>query len=267
MKFKTLLQIIALSAFASLLIFGCDSKDSVPQDGSGKAKFSTFEDSLSYALGLQLGGYARRDSLKLNFAYYEKGYKDAMDSSNIALPDSAIQIVMAKLQEQAQIRQMQNEEKAMKEREAKSKEIAATANKFFEDFKVKPGVKTTKSGLMYQVIKAGSGATPNVDDVLTLKFVASFTNGEVFDSMAKNNPVQFPVRGLFPGWEEAARLMKVGGKYKFVFPANLAFGDKGSGPIPPNAPIIFELELIDSKKIEMPAGMQMQPPPQQGQPR
>ena len=233
---------------------------------TGKPEFKTFEDSLSYALGLQLGMNTRRDSLSLNFENYAKGYKAGKDSMNIAFPDSVLGKVINQLQQKLQVKQMEQEQKIEQQRQEKSKELAKTNDQFLAEFKKKPGVKISNSGLMWEVIKEGNGKTPKPEDILKLKFIASFSNGEVFDSMAKNNPVEFPVRGLFPGWEEATRNMKVGGKYRFVFPPELAFGQRGSGPIPPNAIIIFEMELLDAKKVEMPANMQVQPLPPDAQP-
>ncbi len=245
------------------LIIGCDN------DGTsmtGKPEFKTFDDSLSYALGVQLGANARRDSLNLNFENYAKGFKAGKDSANIAFPDSVMGMVISKLQQRLQSKQMQQEQQFEQQRQEKSKELAKTNEQFIAEFKSKSGVKISKTGLMWEVLKEGKGQTPKPEDILKIKFVASFSNGEVFDSMAKNNPVEFPVRGLFPGWEEATRQMKVGGKYRFVFPPDLAFGPRGSGPIPPNAIIIFEVDLLDAKKIEMPPNMQIQQLPPDAQP-
>lgn len=256
------IRILIISAIIPFLI-GCNN------DGPsmiGKPEFKTFEDSLSYALGVQLGMNTRRDSLNLNFDNYAKGYKAGRDSSNIAFSDSVLGVIISRLQQKLQVRQMEQEQQFEKQRQEKSKELEKTNDQFLAEFKAKPGVKISKSGLMWEVIKEGTGRKPTPDDILKIKFIASFSNGEVFDSMAKNNPVEFPVRGLFPGWEEATQQMKVGGKYRFVFPPSLAFGKRGSGPIPPNAIIIFEVELLDAKKFEMPANMQIQPLPPDAQP-
>lgn len=224
-------------------------------------KFETFEDSLSYALGVQLGSNARRDSLKLNMDIYQKGYFDGRDSSKLILPDSVIGAVIGKLHRDLQEKQAIREQQFEQQRQEKAKELAKTNDQFLADYKNKPGVKISKSGLMWEVIKEGTGRTPTPEDILKIKFTVSFSNGEVFDSMAKNNAVEFPVRGLFPGWEEATQKMKVGGKYRFVFPPQLAFGSRGSGMIPPNAILIFDVELVDVKKFEMPPNMQIQPVP------
>lgn len=263
-QFKVNMKIRLLIILATIpIIIGCNN------DGpsmTGKPVFKTFEDSLSYALGVQLGMNTRRDSLNLNFDNYAKGYKAGKDSANIMFPDSIMSKVISQLQQKLQEKQAKQELQIEQQRQEKSKELEKTNDQFLADFKTKSGVKISKSGLMWEIIKEGTGQTPKPDDILKIKFIASFSNGEVFDSMAKNNPVEFPVRGLFPGWEEATRNMKVGGKYRFVFPPELAFGQRGSGPIPPNAIIIFEMELLDAKKVEMPANMQVQPLPPDAQP-
>lgn len=256
------IRLILIMAILPILI-GCNSdKASL----TGKPEFKNFDDSLSYALGVQLGLNTRRDSLNLNFENYAKGYKNGKDSTNIVFSDSVLGVVISRLQQRIQVRQMELEQKFEQERQEKSKELSKTNDQFLADFKSRPGTKISKTGLMWQVLQEGKGPTPKPEDILKIKFIASFSNGEVFDSMAKNNPIEFPVRGLFPGWEEATRQMKVGGKYRFVFPPELAFGPRGSGPIPPNAIIIFEVELIETKKMEMPANMQIQPLPPDAQP-
>lgn len=263
-QFKVNMKIKLIIILAIIpLFFGCNNDGPSMTD---KPEFKTLDDSISYALGVQLGMNTRRDSLNLNFDNYTKGYKAGKDSANIAFPDSIMGMVISKLQQKLQTKQAQQEQQFEQQRQEKSKELAKTNEQFLAEFKSKSGVKISKTGLMWEVLKEGTGKSPKPEDILKLKFIASFSNGEVFDSMAKNTPVEFPVRGLFPGWEEATRQMRVGGKYRFVFPPELAFGSRGSGPIPPNAIIIFELELLDAKKIEMPANMQVQPLPPDAQP-
>jgi FKBP-type peptidyl-prolyl cis-trans isomerase len=216
---------------------------------------------------MQLGMNARRDSLKINPDIYEMGFIAARDSVNVLFPDSVVQGIYNKLQTQMQDRQMAAQMEAEKKLSAKANELAKTNPQFLADFKTKAGVKVTKSGLMYQVLKEGTGANVKPTDILKVKFVATFSNGEVFDSMAKNQAIDFPARGLFPGWDEASQLMKKGGKYKFVFPPEIAFRDKPAGPIPPNSVLIFDMELVDKQDNPVPGGMQVQPAPQQAPPQ
>ena len=187
-----------------------------------------------------------------------------MDTTNKkALNDSAVSIVFGKFQTLMQERQTNQMAQLEAQQKAKAAELQKLTATFLADNKKKSGVKETASGLQYKIIKEGTGKAITPNDLIKMKFVASFATGEVFDSTAKHNAIQFPAQRVFPGWDEAAKLMKVGGKYQFVFPPKLAFGDKGSGPIPPNAIIIFDVEVLDAQPMpEMPQGMQIQPQPQ-----
>src|SRR5262249_17517826 len=116
--------------------------------------------------------------------------------------------------------------------------------------KSKPGVQTTASGLQYKVIKSGTGATPGASDVATVHYKGSLMDGTVFDSSYDaNEPATFNVSGVIPGWTEALQLMKVGDKWQLFIPSDLAYGETGRLPkIPPNALLVFDVELLDVAK-------------------
>ncbi|OGU56442.1 MAG: hypothetical protein A2X64_03255 [Ignavibacteria bacterium GWF2_33_9] len=236
MKFK-----IILLGIISFALISC-SEDNGP---AKNVDLKTFDDSASYALGVQLGMGSRRDSMNINLDIYNLGFQNGKDSTDLLLPDSTMQKVFETLQAKMQAKQMEAQDKAQKEMEEKGKALAISNKTFLAENKNKPGVKVTKSGLQYEVKKAGSGVKAQQADLLKVKFTASFANGEVFDTTAKNNAIDFPVVGLFPGWTEAATMMQKGGKYVFVFPPEIAFGDRPAGPIPPNSVIIFNVECVD----------------------
>ena len=106
---------------------------------------------------------------------------------------------------------------------------------------------TTASGLKYQVLKQGTGTvSPKATDTVTVNYEGKLLNGTVFDSsIARGQPASFPLNAVIPGWTEGLQLMKVGDKFKFEIPASLAYGANSPSPtIPPNSPLIFEVELI-----------------------
>ena len=108
------------------------------------------------------------------------------------------------------------------------------------------GVVTTDSGLQYEVLKSGNGATPGPTDTVTTHYHGTFVDGRVFDSsVEKGVPASFPVNGVIKGWTEALQLMKVGDKWKIVCPPDLAYGEQGRSGIPPNSTLVFEIELLD----------------------
>ncbi|HTS75059.1 MAG TPA: FKBP-type peptidyl-prolyl cis-trans isomerase [Bryobacteraceae bacterium] len=109
-----------------------------------------------------------------------------------------------------------------------------------------PGAVRTPSGLVYRELTAGTGASPNATDVVTVNYRGTLTDGTEFDSSYKRNqPAQFPLNRVIPCWTEGVQRMKMGGKSKLVCPANLAYGEQGSPPvIPGGATLIFEVELL-----------------------
>ncbi len=113
----------------------------------------------------------------------------------------------------------------------------------------KPGIKTTKSGLQYKVLVEGAGATPKATDIVKTHFHGTFLNGRVFlSSVESGEPLQLPVNQFIPGWREALLMMKVGSKWQLFLPSELAFGEGGTEMIPPNAALVYELELLEIVK-------------------
>jgi len=107
-------------------------------------------------------------------------------------------------------------------------------------------LKTTPSGLRYQVIKAGSGKAPEATDTVTVNYSGWLTSGQLFDSSYNHGkPATFPLNGVIKGWTEGVQLMQEGAIYKFVIPASLGYGSSGAGGrIPPDATLVFQIELL-----------------------
>jgi peptidylprolyl isomerase len=120
---------------------------------------------------------------------------------------------------------------------------------FMAKVKKEEGVKTTASGLAYKVLTAGTGASPKSTDKVTVHYTGKLISGKVFDSSVKRGqPTTFPLNRVIPGWTEGLQLMKMGGKWVFYIPSDLAYGTRGAGgAIPPNATLIFEVELLEIK--------------------
>jgi FKBP-type peptidyl-prolyl cis-trans isomerase FkpA len=110
----------------------------------------------------------------------------------------------------------------------------------------KPGVKQTASGLQYKILDLGTGKFPKATDVVLVHYRGTLLSGSVFDSSYKNNqPIEFPLNGVIPGWTEGVQLIKEGGKIRLFIPPNLAYGARGAGSvIGPNETLIFEIELL-----------------------
>ena len=109
------------------------------------------------------------------------------------------------------------------------------------------GFKTTESGLRYKTVKEGTGASPKATDTVLVHYTGRLLDGTVFDSsVERGEPISFPLNRVIAGWTEGLQLMKEGGKTVFYIPSDLAYGETGTpgGAIPPNAPLIFEVELL-----------------------
>ena len=118
--------------------------------------------------------------------------------------------------------------------------------KFLAENAKREGVKTTASGLQYEVLEATLGQKPKATDTVRVHYEGTLIDGTVFDSSYKRGEsIAFPLNGVIQGWTEGLQLMSVGSKYKVVIPYQLAYGERGAGAsIPPYAALIFTVELL-----------------------
>ena len=117
--------------------------------------------------------------------------------------------------------------------------------RYLADYAAKPGVTKLPDGLMYRVIKAGTGPQTQKDnDIVTVYYKGSLINGKVFDQTKPEEPAQFPVGGVIPGWIEALKMMKTGDTWELAIPSDLGYGADGAGgDIPPNQTLLFTVTL------------------------
>ena len=125
-----------------------------------------------------------------------------------------------------------------------------TNQDYLEKAAKEKGAKTTKSGLVYKVIKQGKGASPAATDTVKVHYTGKLPDGTVFDSsVERGEPAEFPLDRVIPCWTEGVAMMKVGGKSQLVCPSNIAYGERGSPPkIGPGATLVFEVQLLDIHK-------------------
>ena len=121
----------------------------------------------------------------------------------------------------------------------------ANFSNFLEENAAKEGIITTESGLQYEIITAGTGASPEASDRVEVHYEGTLTDGTVFDSSyERGESITFGVGQVIAGWTEVLQLMKEGAKYRAYIPADLAYGDRDIGEIPPGSTLIFDIELI-----------------------
>lgn len=113
----------------------------------------------------------------------------------------------------------------------------------------KPTIVTTASGLQYEILKEGTGASPSATDSVTVHYKGTTIDGTEFDSSySRGTPATFPLNRVIAGWTEGVQLMKEGAKYRFYIPSDLAYGARGAGQaIGPNSTLIFDIELIKAQ--------------------
>ena len=206
-------------------------------------------DNPSYLIGFQMGrqlsdgGFVEKD---VKIEVLMKGLVDALAKKEPALSPAEIQTAGEQLD--AIFAAKQSDAKAKVQGMAKTNLEKSKA--FLAENAKKDGVQTLKSGLQYLVIKKGSGKSPTLTSQVKVHYVGNLINGEEFDSsIRRNEPAEFPVSGVIPGWTEALQRMVVGDKWKLVIPPELAYGESGSrGAIGPNEALIFEVELLDILK-------------------
>ena len=123
----------------------------------------------------------------------------------------------------------------------------AEGEAFLEENAEREGVVTLSSGLQYEVLEEGDGATPKRRSTVVVHYAGTLIDGTPFDSsIARGEPAKFPVNRVISGWTEALQLMQVGDKWRLFIPADLAYGDRGVGPvIAPGSTLIFEVELLE----------------------
>lgn len=137
-------------------------------------------------------------------------------------------------------------------REAQRKTSLATADSILNANKSKEGVKVTESGLQYRILRASQGPRPTQQDTVVVNYIGKLASGKVFDnSYERGEPATFSLGDVIPGWTEGMALMTRGAKYEFLIPPSLAYGDRGAGGvIPANAPLLFEIELLEIKPYQ-----------------
>lgn len=195
---------------------------------------------MGYTLGLQMGQQLQGLGT-IDYGALALGVQDAVEDNEPKVSEDQMMQAFEQLQQKMMAAQMAAQAEASERGEA----LSALSDKILADNKEKDGITVTESGLQYQVIEAGTGATPTVSDSVTVHYTGTFADGEVFDSsVERGQPATFNVGGVIPGWTEALQLMKEGAKYKLWIPGDIAYGPQGRGGIPPNAMLIFEVELI-----------------------
>lgn len=244
---------IALSA---LLAAGCKPGDKPAADPAAKATagkpetaskypgLATEKEQASYMVGMAMAKQLEPMKDEIDFDTMAKAVKASLAGEKLLLTEQQASEIGAAFGQKMQAKEIA---KSM----ADSKKNLAEGQKFLAENGKKPEVKTTASGLQYQVITEGKGVKPKATDAVRVQYKGMLLDGKTFDSSYdRKEPAVFPLSQVAPGWSEGVQLMPVGSKYKLWIPGSLGYGEKGTpgGPIPPNATLVFEVELLEIVK-------------------
>ncbi|MFT3896281.1 MAG: FKBP-type peptidyl-prolyl cis-trans isomerase [Thermomonas sp.] len=252
-KSRSMLAVLLLAALAAA---GCNKADKPAADQAAKkidataakgdqiAGLPTEKDQVSYMIGMQMAKSLQPAKDDVDVDVIAKAIKTSFSGGKSLLTEEQAQKIAESFGEKMQAKQIA-------EMMAKAKTNAAEGAKFLAENGKKPNIKTTATGLQYEVITEGKGAKPKPTDVVQVNYKGSLLDGTVFDDSSQHGgPATIPLPQVVPGWREGISLMPVGSKYRFWIPAALGYGEQGTpgGPIPPSATLVFEVELLDIAK-------------------
>lgn len=232
---------LPLALVATVTLQACNQQ-SAPETASTAPAEVVLEDTvqrLSYGIAYGLGQRMAADSVPMDVPAFTAGLTDALEGAEPRMTEEEIEEEM-----------MAYQQRAMEEQQALAA-VAAAANQaeaeaFLAENATREGVVVTESGLQYEVIEAGEGASPGPEDTVEVHYRGTLVDGTEFDSSYKRGEtVSFGVGQVIAGWTEALQLMSPGSKWNLYIPADLAYGPGGAGNlIGPNAALVFEVELI-----------------------
>ena len=226
---KFAIVIIAASA-AVLALSSCAG---TYQKGDRMPETTTAQiDTISYALGMYYGKMVTSSPFgELNLNQMKKGFKDVLNEEETMLEEQDIVML---IQSYLRDRMAYESERSLEEGE-----------KFLAANKEKEGVVETESGLQYKIEVEGAGISPEETDTVEVNYEGRLIDGTVFDSSYdRGESVKFPLNRVIKGWTEGLTYAKEGGKIQLYIPAELGYGQRGSGPIPGNSTLIFDIELV-----------------------
>lgn len=237
-------RVVFIMLMSTVVLFACSAggKSEKPADEAKSAETTAqtpgaqvdkLDADTSYSFGLILALMGELNQIKLDYDYDEviKGFRDTVEGNTPRFPPEEAYGKIQSAISDAVSRVI--EENRQKEAEYLSRNG------------IRSGVVTTASGLQYEVISEGTGRRPAAGDTVEVNYEGTLIDGTVFDSSyERGEPVVFALDQVIRGWTEGIPLMTIGSTYRFVIPANLAYGEQGNGSIPPNSTLIFKVELL-----------------------
>lgn len=235
-------RVVSVALLALPLMFSACGKSEKPKPAAASTApkgLESMEQKVSYGVGYNMGSnLARQGDVAFDKAAIQSGIEDGLSGAKTRIAEADIQAAFTAM-----------DQKLAAASAAAGEKNQALAKAFLDKNRTNKGVKTTTSGLQYEVITKGKGTKkPKSTDTVEVHYHGTLLDGTVFDSsVQRGETVSFPLTGVIAGWTEALQLMAVGDKFKLYIPPALGYGTQSKGKIPPNSVLVFEVELIGIK--------------------
>jgi len=246
---------------AVLFTSGCNEEKAAPSESDTSAKASAQDSGtgsevvlesnhqkLTYIVGYNMATQAKSNGVEFEVDVIAQAINDVNAGKESRFSKEEEKAIFMAFQEKLQEKRKVEMEARQAEQAKKGEENKVAGEAYLKENSAKEGVKVTDSGLQYRVISSGEegAASPTLEDTVEVHYHGTLTDGTVFDSsVEKGNPISFAVTGVIKGWTEGLQLMKIGDKFEFVIPSDLAYGPSGGfGKIGPNEVLKFEVELL-----------------------
>lgn len=235
---------------ASLVMSACGGNTNTDESAKSEPKAAAVElvsdnDKQTYAIGASMALFVKSRfeqqemlGLETNKEAIIAGFLETLEDKSRFSEDELQQFAQAA---DVAMRTAQQEFEAKK-----AEENLAAGEAFLAENATKEGITVTESGLQYEVLQEGDGASPSATDIVKVHYEGTLLDGTVFDSSyERGEPIEFPLNQVIPGWTEGVQLMKEGGKTKLYIPSELAYGTRATGSITPNSTLTFVVELLE----------------------
>lgn len=230
------------TAVASLMLAGCSDS---AEEKQKTVSLDSEDKKIGYSMGMTFANRMKNDLPEIEVDAFVQGIVDGLEDNESQMTEEEIQETLQAFQQKMMEEQQQAQQEQQGQQSGQAKENLEQAEEFLAENAERDEVTVTESGLQYEVLEEGDGASPDATDTVTVHYTGTLIDGTTFDSSReRGEPVSFPLQNVIAGWTEGLQLMKEGGRFKLYLPPEMAYGPGGQGSIGPNEALIFDVELI-----------------------